>query len=234
MPRDGIWWGRMGYYGKWLARLACLAVLGCASLHAQELQLRRTDFGASYASADVQYVAQWALDSADNRRQPYAVVDKRDARIYVFSAEGQLVGSSSVLLGLTPGDAVVGDPSRLQPSELRQSQRTTPAGRFASEPGHNLSGEDIVWLDYANKLAIHRVRPGETEMQRLQRLASASADDKRVSAGCVVVPVAFYETVIRNTLGRGRGVVYVMPETRPVREVFNTADPRRAATLAVR
>lgn len=224
----------MGYYKQLLAGVAMLAVSAGACLHAQELPLRRTEFGATYASADVQYAAQWALDNGDNRRQPYAVVDKRDARIFIFSGEGQLVGASPVLLGLTPGDSVVGDPSRLQPSELRQSQRTTPAGRFASEPGHNLSGEDIVWLDYQNKLAIHRVRPGETELQRLQRLASASADDKRVSAGCVVVPVAFYENVVRPTLGRGRGVVYVLPETRPARDLFTAGADTRRATIATR
>ena len=48
-------------------------------------------------------------------------------------------------------------------------------------------------------------------------------EDRRISLGCVVVPVAFYESVIAPTLGQSRGVVYVLPESRPAREMFDTA-----------
>jgi len=39
----------------------------------------------------------------------------------------------------------------------------------------------------------------------------------------VVVPVAFYDDVVSPLLGRQRGVVYVLPETRPVGEMFGSA-----------
>src|SRR5256885_1350260 len=55
---------------------------------------------------------------------------------------------------------------------------------------------------------------------RAPRLASAQPDAQRVSAGCVVVPVDFYETHVRPMLGDRRGVVYVLPETRSVQEMF--------------
>jgi hypothetical protein len=43
-------------------------------------------------------------------------------------------------------------------------------------------------------------------------MASAHPRDKRISAGCVVVPESFYDGVIRPVLGTGPAVVYVMPE----------------------
>jgi hypothetical protein len=38
-----------------------------------------------------------------------------------------------------------------------------------------------------------------------------------------VVPVAFYEGVIRPLLGKTYSVVYVLPETRPVQALFGSA-----------
>jgi len=93
-------------------------------------------------------------------------------------------------------------------------ERTTPAGRFTSQPGHNAQGEDVVWFDYAAALAIHRLRPGPAAQHRGERMGSPDSADKRISAGCVVVPVAFYEAVVRPSLGRRPGMVYVLPETR--------------------
>jgi hypothetical protein len=70
----------------------------------------------------------------------------------------------------------------------------------------------VVWIDYDSALAIHRLRPGPSQQHRATRLASADPKARRVSAGCVVVPVAFYEAVVSPVLGRSRAVVYVMPE----------------------
>jgi len=35
------------------------------------------------------------------------------------------------------------------------------------------------------------------------------------------VPVAFYDAVVGPSLGRQRGVVYVLPESRPVQAMFD-------------
>jgi hypothetical protein len=110
-------------------------------------------------------------------------------------------------------------------SRIPLADRTTPAGRFASQPGRNLSGEAIVWFDYNAALAIHRVRPGASQGQRLERLASGTPADNRASLGCVVVMPEFYDSVVLPTLGQHRGVVYVLPELQPVQAMFGTAQP---------
>jgi len=197
-------------------RLLAAAIAWCCVAAAQAAP----DFGPVRASADARFAAAWVLAGSDHQGQPFAVVDKRDARIYVFESDGRLLGASPVLIGLAPGDLQVGDPARRAPAELSPAERTTPAGRFAAEPGRNDKGEAIVWIDYGASLAIHRLRPGAAHERRAARLASPTPADNRVSSGCVVVPVAFWESVVAPTLGARRGVVYVLPEAGSVRDVL--------------
>ena len=197
---------------RWFAALCGCVLWGSA--------VAAPDFVGERASDDVRYVASWVLAGADNQGKPFVIVDKRDARVYVFDAAGRLAGASAALLGLTPGDEAIPDIARRAPSSLRPVERTTPAGRFESQPGHNDKGEDIVWVDYEASLALHRLRPAPPAERRPERLASASIDDKRISFGCIIVPVAFYEGIVSATLGRQHGVVYVLPEVGAANELF--------------
>ena len=155
----------------------------------------------------------WVVRQGDHRGRPFAIVDKKRAQIHVFEPSGAMVGATPVLIGLTAGDRdAVPNFGNRSVASLAAHERTTPAGRFDSEPGHNDKGEAIVWFDYDAALAIHRLRPAPAHERRPQRMASAEAAERRITYGCVVVPVAFYQDVIAPTLGRRRGVVYVLPE----------------------
>ena len=191
---------------------ALLSVFSACSVAAGELP--------SPVSDDARFAARWVLDSRDHQGQPFAIVDKKDARIHVFDADGRTLGSAPILIGLAPGDLSVPDIAQRTPASLRAAERTTPAGRFETRPGHNDKGEAIVWFDYDASLAIHRLRPAPAAERRPERLAAADPAEHRISLGCVVVPVAFYERVIAASLGQQRGVVYVLPETRSAREMF--------------
>ena len=164
-------------------------------------------------SEDVWQMAQRVRDSADHQRRPFAIVDKRAALLVVFHANGKLAGSTAALLGSTYGDdSADGVGERTQRGTLRASDATTPAGRFLTQPGRNHTGEDVIWVDLDAAFAIHRLRPGGGHHMRAKRLASASPVDNRVSAGCVVVAVAFFKGVVLPLLGRQPAVVYVLPE----------------------
>jgi hypothetical protein len=202
--------------------VACVCTVLCATASAG--RATQPDFAGERASADARQVAQWAFESRDTKGRPFAIVDKKDARLFVFHADGRLAGASPALLGLAPGDHAVPGLGNREHGDIRPSERTTPAGRFVSEPGANLSGEHVIWIDYEEGLAIHRLRPAPASQRRAQRLDSATPADNRISLGCVIVPVAFYDSVVRTTLGGRRGVVYVLPETRSARELFG-ADP---------
>lgn len=211
----------MGRTGKAVAATAMWAILGLSSALGAAGEL--PDFGTHRASDDAREVARWILGSADHGGMPFAIVDKKDARIYVFDASGRLSGAAPALLGQARGDhSAPGVGERTQAGDVPFDQRTTPSGRFVSEPGRNLDGDHVVWVDYAAAFAIHRVRPGAGRRAREARLASDTPRDNRASLGCVVVPESFYSDVVQPLLGRRRAVVYVLPEERPVRELFET------------
>lgn len=153
-------------------------------------------------------------DGRDGR--PFAVVDKRLATLSVYAADGRLVGRAPALLGLTPGDQEAPSSRGKAPEALRAHERVTPAGRFEAQPGHNLRGERIVWIDYEASLAIHRLRPAPAQERRPERLASSNPQDHRITLGCVVVAPAFFDEVVLPTLGSGSGLVYILPEREAV------------------
>ena len=182
---------------------------------------RIADFGAHAASADARLVADWVARRGDNQRLPFVILDKRDARVFVFDAGARLVDASPVLLGAAAGDDSVAGIGQRTIAEVRPEERTTPAGRFVSQPGRNASGEDVVWVDYQAAVSMHRVRPVDPKERRLERLASNDPAQRRISYGCINVPVAFFESVVKPVVGTRRAIVYVLPETRDVRSVFS-------------
>jgi hypothetical protein len=185
---------------------------------------RFADFGLESPSPDALHLANWIADSRDNANADFIIVDKRYARAYVFDAEARLRGASPVLLGSALGDDSVPGIGLRPIDQVRPEERTTPAGRFVAERGRNLQGEDVVWVDYDAAVSMHRVRATKASERRLERLATSTVDDNRISYGCINVPVAFYETYIRPTVAPRRAVVYVLPDLKPVQQVFGSYD----------
>ncbi len=173
-------------------------------------------------SAETRETLAWVLASRDHGGKPFMVVDKRAAQVSVFNARGQLLGAAPALLGMAAGDVDVPGNGLKPVSQIRPDERITPAGRFATEPGRGLHGDAIVWFDYAAGLAIHRVRPGAAQEGRMQRLAGAAqlGNAQRVSFGCVVLNPAFFDAVVQPSLGQQPGVIYVLPETRPLKTLL--------------
>ena len=192
---------------------AVLCGLGLAALLSYADPILKVDFAGQAASLEVRQIAQAAIEAGDALGKPFAVVDKRQARIYVFDATGRLAGAASSLLGLAKGDGSAPGVASKVSTGIPLAERTTPAGRFESEPGHNIKGEAIVWVDYGAAVAIHRLRPAPAAERRPQRLASANPEDRRISLGCIVVAPEFYDEVVAPTLGSQRGIVYVLPDS---------------------
>lgn len=159
-------------------------------------------------------------DRRDNADGPFVILDKVSARIWVFDASARQLGSSPVLLGAAKGDDSVAGIGSRPLSSIQPHEKTTPAGRFRVEPGHNLNGEDIFWVDYDAAVSMHRMRGSNPVERRAERMASDTAADNRISYGCINLPPAFYDTVIRPVFSSGRGWMYVLPETRPVGSLF--------------
>jgi hypothetical protein len=208
---------RVGFFSRAVATtVAILAGSGPATaagaVEARDTHEPSLDVVAQQASSDARLVMRWARQAGDAQGRPFAIVDKKRAQIFVFDRSGRLAGSASALIGQAPGDSSAPGVGDIPPAMIPVALRTTPAGRFISQPGRNRNGEAVVWFDYAAALTIHRLRPAAASERRPERLASATVDDNRMSLGCVVVDEVFYDAVIAPVLGRERGVVYVLPE----------------------
>ncbi|MDO8788397.1 MAG: hypothetical protein Q7J42_10050 [Sulfuritalea sp.] len=183
---------------------------------------RRANFEREIASRDTRYMADWIADSGDNRNMPFAIIDKKNARVFVFAADARLRGASPALLGLAVGDDATPGIGDRPLSSIRPEERTTPAGRFVAALDRNLGGKEILWVDYDGAVSMHPVVSAKPEERRLQRLASPTPLDNRISYGCINVPAKFFETVVHPAFSGTNGIVYVLPETRPVSGFFGS------------
>ena len=129
-----------------LAALACALALAAPSGAAAAAA---TSFALHGMADEVGRFVAGVVSTNDHAGRPFAVVDKKHARIHVFDAAGRWRGTSPVLLGQTPGDGSAPDVGEnTQHGYVPVAERTTPAGRFPAEPGRNLTGEHVVWVDY--------------------------------------------------------------------------------------
>lgn len=181
---------------------------------------RVADFGGDEVSPDARHLAAWIARTNDHASTNFVLIDKKLARIHVFNGEARLLGSSPVLLGGAPGDDTVPGIGERPIAQVLPEERTTPAGRFVAERGHNMRGEDVVWVSYLDAISIHRVLTTNPEERRLERLATPTPDDNRISYGCINVPVEFYETFIRRVFATHRAAVYILPEVKSLEQVF--------------
>ena len=181
-------------------------------------------FGEEAASADARLVADWAFRSGDHGSRAVVLVDKKNARVYVFDPWGKLQSAAPALLGSAVGDHTVPGVGDKPLAQVLPAERTTPAGRFVAELGVNAQGEDVVWVDYGAAVSMHRVRAKVRAERRLERLASSAPQDNRISFGCINLPVPFYEKVLRPMVANVGAVIYVLPETQPVARFFGASE----------
>jgi hypothetical protein len=193
--------------------------------------LRLADLGDAQASSDVRLMANWIASSGDHAAMPFVLIDKRAARLYVFDAQARLLDHTAVLLGSAQGDDSVPGIGDKPIADVMPEERTTPAGRFAGQRGLNIDGEDVVWVDYNAAVSMHRVRPINPKERRLQRLATETADDNRISYGCINIPAPFFDAHIAPTFSARRAMVYVLPEQKSLQTVFGVPPPGHLAQM---
>jgi hypothetical protein len=178
---------------------------------------KQANFESESASRRTRDMADWVVNSRDNLNMPFAIVDKVNAKVYVFGVDGQLHGAAPALLGLAHGDYVAPGVGNMRMSRISPAGRTTPAGRFVATMGRNSRGKEILWVNYENAISMHPVVTGRPEERRAQRLDTPSPLDNRISYGCINVPAIFFKNLVQRTFLGQAGIVYVLPETSHVK-----------------
>jgi hypothetical protein len=165
-------------------------------------------------------VTDWVVASGDNDGLPFIVIDKIAATVAVFDPQGEILGETPALVGIGIGDDSTPGIGEREFSQMGPEERTTPAGRFLAEFGPAVGGHTVLWVDYANSVALHPVVTSNPSEHRLQRLQSATPDDNRITYGCINVPARFFTDLVRPLFGASGGIVYILPDTRPLEDVF--------------
>lgn len=204
--------------------LACTTVSAATETGVPADSLERVDFKHQSASPEVRRVALWVSESTNNHGLPYAIVDKVNARVYVFDAHGNLQGSDAALLGMARGDRSVEGIGDRMMSAIRPEDRTTPAGRFKASLDRDVHGQSILVIDYAASISMHAVVKGTPVERRAQRLESATSEDNRISYGCINVPSTFYKKIVSTAFAHTFGIVYILPEMSSASEFFGFHD----------
>jgi len=217
-------------------RALCLGLLSCTmpaaaqSRVAQDLGPTRADFHGEKASDEAHEVADWIVKSGDNLGLPFVVIDKKAAKVFVFGVNDEILGAAPALLGLGHGDDSVPGIGHRRLATITRVERTTAAGRYEASLGNDFE-QDVLWIDYDAGLSLHRVIVGRPADHRHARLASPTPLDNRISYGCINVPVHFYDTVVAPAFKGTVGIVYILPETKPIEAVFSMRKSLTAVTV---
>jgi hypothetical protein len=151
---------------------------------------------------------------------PYIVIDKQAAAMFMFDAEGRLVGEAPVLLGIASGDDSTPGIASKSLASIGPAERTTPAGRFVAKFGRAVGRQRVLWVDYSTSVALHAVVTTNRKERRAERLLTSAAEDNRITFGCINVGASFYNQKVRPLFQKSGGVVYILPDTKSLDEVF--------------
>lgn len=175
-------------------------------------------------SIDARNVADWVAASSDNQGLPFIIIDKVEARVFLFDDRARFLGAAPALLGLGIGDEAIAGIGHRRLATISPQERTTQAGRFLASLGNDYE-QDVLWVDYDSGLSLHRVINGHPKERRHQRLASPTPLDNRISYGCINVPVNFYNDLVIPAFTGTVGIVYILPENTTIEEVFAIVTP---------
>ena len=174
-------------------------------------------------------VASWVTASSDNRALPYMIIDKPAATAFLFDGTGKPLAQLPVLLGIAIGDHSSPGVGKKKLAEIGPAEKTTPSGRFLAKFGLAVGRQQVLWVDYANSVALHPIPPGANPKERRrQRMLSPTSEDNRITFGCINVPSAFYAKSVKPLFRKKGGYVYVLPDQLPLEQVFPLVGVRQA------
>ena len=196
---------------------SCTAVAGDLL---QKRPVKQALSASENPSFESQKMKDWIIKTGNNNGLPFVILDKKEAKVFVFQADGQMIGAEPALIGSAIGDHSVPGIGERKLSAILPQERTSPAGRFVASLDRNLQNREILWVDYDAAISLHAVITSDIKERRAERLATPTPLDNRISYGCINVSSGFFKNVIHPTFFGTNGIVYILPETRPVLQFF--------------
>jgi hypothetical protein len=143
----------------------------------------------------------------------FMVADKPNGMMHIFKEDGSHALSDPTLYGKDKGDVMEAV------SSLEGGAKITPAGKFTlqSKPSEYAGKQMLVLVeskDSTGYIAIHAADTSDLSENRLGRLDTPTAEDNRVSYGCINTKHdTFVNKIVPNIDSLDGGLIFVLPET---------------------
>ena len=206
--------------GRFLKRLnallsAVVAVVGVSAMTIPQDAQAQTGFSTYESGPQIAGVSQeasntinWVKATHDNNGKVFVVADKNEGKIHVVDSNGKVLDTQNAIFGRNKSNDNVAN--------------STPSGRFKLQKAlttkasdKRVFGDDVLTLtdtvtgnNVTKKdggvIAMHRLW---NKPERVKAINSATASDNYMSAGCINVPTAFYNSAVDSLDG---AMVYIL------------------------
>lgn len=206
--------------GRFLKRLnallsAVVAVVGVSAMTIPQDAHAQAGFSTYESGPQIVGVSQeasntinWVKATHDNNGKVFVVADKNEGKIHIVDSNGKVLDTQNAIFGRNKSNDNVAN--------------STPSGRFKLQKAlttkasdKRVFGDDVLTLtdtvtgnNVTKKdggvIAMHRLW---NKPERVKAINSATASDNYMSAGCINIPTAFYNSAVDSLDG---AMVYIL------------------------
>ena len=174
----------------------------------QEIRAEVPKAAASKMSKLAQDVYSKVAPAAMKTGKGFIIADKPNGMIHVFDNAGNVIAQDPALFGKDEGDVLVGYPKKITPAgqfKLRADKWDAYAGGYTLDVLTNDGRFDGV--------AIHAAYFGNLKDRREARLASSTAEDNKISGGCINTShETFLKKLLPNLNKLDGGMLFILPD----------------------
>lgn len=206
--------------GRFLKRLnallsAVVAVVGVSAMTIPQDAHAQAGFATYESGPQIAGVSQeasntinWVKATHDNNGKVFVVADKNEGKIHVVDNNGKVIDTQNAIFGRNKSNDNVANSTPSGRFKLQKALTTKAADKkiFGSDVltlTDTVTGKDITKAD-GGVIAMHRLW---NKPERVKAINSATASDNYMSAGCINVPTAFYNSAVDNLDG---AMVYIL------------------------
>lgn len=206
--------------GRFLKRLnailsAVVAVVGVGAMAIPQDAHAQAGFATYESGPQIAGVSQeasntinWVKASHDNNGKIFVVADKNEGKIHIVDNNGKVLDTQNAIFGRNKSNDNVANSTPSGRFKLQKALTTKAADKrvFGDDVltlTDTVTGNNITKSD-GGVIAMHRLW---NKPERVKAINSATASDNYMSAGCINVPTAFYNSAVDSLDG---AMVYIL------------------------
>ena len=150
----------------------------------------------------------------------FIIADKPNGMLHIFKEDGSHALSDAALYGKDKGDVLDAI------SSLEGGPKITPAGKFTMKevPGKYAGKVSLMLMesqDYTGYIAVHAADTSNQSENRLDRLASTTTEDNRISYGCINTNHDTFINKIKPNISKlDGGMMFILPDAQEKTEAM--------------